>query len=79
LNIISADSLAVIAILDEAAELLVAPDWEWLSIGDNNILAWQTAERVARVTGLSKQECFNPVATSLHRRWEQRFQQKDQP
>lgn len=66
--------LDVLAIVDDAADLLVAPDWEWLSIGDNNLLAWETAAKVGRLIGSPADACYPIVCRSLHRRWHERFE-----
>lgn len=71
-------ALDVLAILDETASHLVEPDWEWSTIGDNNLLAWEATARVARVTGLPKSECFPEVCRSLRRRWQERFHSEGQ-
>lgn len=66
--------LDVLAIVDDAADSLVAPDWEWSSIGDNNLLAWETAAKVGRLIDSPAAECYPIVCRSLRRRWHERFE-----
>lgn len=66
--------LDILAIVDEAESSLVAPEWEWSAIGDNNLLAWETAFKVGRLIGSPAAECYPIVCRSLHRRWHERFE-----
>lgn len=65
--------LDVLEVVDAAADELVAPEWEWSVIGDNNLLAWNTAAQVGQLIDLPKGECYPMVYRSLHKRWRQRF------
>jgi hypothetical protein len=69
-------------LIDRKAAELRPEDWEWSAIGDNNLLAGETAMGLAKLLGLAawddRARALRQVArAALYRRWEARYRAEE--